>query len=64
MNLYRVVFKSTDYMFVIAGDPTSGFNKADMALEAKGYMLSSRTLKFVELIASKDCKDTNVELCL
>jgi len=49
MNLYRVVFKSTDYMFVIAGDPTSAFNKADMALEAKGYMLSSRTLKFVEL---------------
>lgn len=64
MNLYRVVFKNTDDMFVIASDPTSAFNKADTVLEAKGYTLSSRTLKFVELIASKDCKDTDVELCL
>lgn len=64
MNLYRVVFKSTDDIFVVAADPTSAFNKADIALEAKGYMLPSRTLKFVELIASKDCKATNIELCL
>lgn len=63
MNLYKVAFKNYD-IYVVATDPTSAFNKADMTLEAKGYMLSSRTLKFVELIASKDCKSTNVELCL